>query len=269
MKLPRELSAACAAALLGCLLAPVASPATSGPTQADLNRAPGTGADSLFPDHDVYGQRYSARKEINATTVGRIQQVCQCTFPEQARARTAPIADHGRLYVRTAHHTVALGGATCKVIWASTWIPMGREPFNSQRSASKNDRKSLRGTSDGYLLALDPASGAVLWSHQIADAAKGYFLSTPPLIVDDLIISGPAGAEWATKGRVVAFRLSDGSPVWSFDTIPNVGAPGADTSGPDLTVLASAGGSLWTALSYDPEKQWIYVHAGGSSAGLL
>jgi alcohol dehydrogenase (cytochrome c) len=120
----------------------------------------------------------------------------------------------------------------------------------------------VRGTADGYLIALDAATGAMLWSRQIADPANGYFISMPPLIVDDLVIVGPAGAEWAAKGWVGAFQLSDGSQVWSFDIVPSAGSPAAATWGNDSTVLTTGGGNLWTPLSYDPSKHWVYVHGG-------
>ena len=43
----------------------------------------------------------------------------------------------------------------------------------------------------------------------------------PPLIYEDLVLIGPAGSEFAGKGWVGAFQLSDGEPVWKFNTVPD------------------------------------------------
>jgi alcohol dehydrogenase (cytochrome c) len=146
--------------------------------------------------------------------------------------------------------------------WRSDWKPKGRETLNTQRGAAIRDGKIVRGTGDGYLIALDAKTGDLLWSRQIADPAKGYFISMPPLIVDDLVLIGPAGAEWAAKGWLGAFRLSDGTPVWKFNIVPDATEKAAKTWGNNPDVLETAGGNLWTPLSYDPAKKWIYVHGG-------
>ena len=84
----------------------------------------------------------------------------------------------------------------------------------------------------------------------------------PPLIYDDLVLIGPAGAEFAAKGWVGAFRLSDGQPVWKFNTVPDPGEPGAETWGGDSNTLKHGGGNLWTPMSLDVEKGLLYVPVG-------
>ena len=128
----------------------------------------------LYVDHDYYGQRYSPLSEINTENADQLAQVCQYTFPEKEPAQTAPIVYDGVLYATTAHHAVALDGATCKVIWESEWKPKGYETFNTQRGAAIKDGKIVRGTADDYLLALDAKTGDLLWSRQIR---------TPPRVI--------------------------------------------------------------------------------------
>ena len=43
------------------------------------------------------------------------------------------------------------------------------------------------------------------------------------------MLIGPAGSENNLQGWVGAFRLSDGSPVWRFNTVPKPGEPGFET----------------------------------------
>src|SRR5208282_2691145 len=89
------------------------------PTQTDLNNSAQDGNDWLYADHDYFGQRYSTLNEIDTKNVDHLTQVCNYTFPEKEPSQTAPIVYQGVLYATTAHHTVALNGATCEVIWQS------------------------------------------------------------------------------------------------------------------------------------------------------
>jgi alcohol dehydrogenase (cytochrome c) len=237
----------------------------SGPTQEELNHAADDAENWLYVDHDYQGRRYTALDQINAGNVRDLVQVCYYSFPELVPAQTAPVVHAGVLYATTAHFTVAIDGATCKVIWQHEWQPKGYETFKTQRGAAIMGGKIVRGTADDYLIALDRTTGNLLWSKSVAPSDEGHFISMPPLIVDDLVLIGPAGSEWAAKGWVGAFRLSDGERVWKFNIVPDPGQPGAETWGPDPKVLATGGGNLWTPMSLDTDKGLVYV-AGGNPA---
>lgn len=232
------------------------------PTQRELDNAASDSANWLYVDHDYQGTRYSALNQINAANVGQLGRICAHTFPEKAPSQTAPIVYKGAIYAASAHYTVALDGATCEVIWQHQWRPKLREVFKTQRGVALKDGKVVRGSTDGSLYALDAKTGKELWSRQVADPADGYFISAPPLIVDDLIFIGPAGSESAGKGWVGAFKLSNGERVWKFNTVPDLGEPGAQTWGDNPKGLKTGGGAIWTAMSYDPEKHLLYVPVG-------
>lgn len=46
----------------------------------------------------------------------------------------------------------------------------------------------VRGTNDGYLLAIDSANGNLLWARQVADPWLGETFTMPPMIFEDLIL---------------------------------------------------------------------------------
>jgi alcohol dehydrogenase (cytochrome c) len=242
------------------LAAPV--PHATGQTQAQLNNATNDGTNWLYVDHDYRGQRYTPLDQITAKNAAELAQVCRHTLPAKEPAQTAPIVYDGTLYATTAHYTVAVDGASCKVVWQSEWKPRDHETFITQRGAAMKDGKLVRGTGDGYLVALDSKTGKELWSRQIAKPSEGYFVSMPPLIYEDLVLIGPAGAEFAGKGWVGAFRLSDGEPVWKFNTVPDPNEPGAETWGGDPNTLKHGGGNLWTPMSLDVEKGLLHVPVG-------
>jgi alcohol dehydrogenase (cytochrome c) len=223
------------------------------------------GGDWPYVDHDLAGTRHSPLKQITTKNVSKLIKVCAYSFPDQEPSQTAPIVSAGRMYLTTAHYTVAVDGADCHVIWSSTWTPREHEPLNTHRGAALADGKIIRGTNDGFLLALDEKDGHTLWAKQIADPKEGYFISMPPLVHDDLIYIGPAGAETAARGWVGAFRIKDGAQVWRFNIVPDDGEPGAETWGPDPAARKHGGGNLWTPMSFDVQRNLLYVPGGNAA----
>jgi alcohol dehydrogenase (cytochrome c) len=218
--------------------------------------------DWTYADHDISGTRYSSLDQITPQNVNQLAKVCSYTFPEAVPSETAPLALGGVLYATSDHYTVALDGADCHVLWTYEWRPRDRDLVHPHRGAALVNGKIIRGTGDDYLIALDAETGNLLWANQIANPKEGYFISMPPLVHGDLIYIGPAGSEWASSGWIGAFRLSDGKQVWKFNIVPGDGEPGADTWGPDPNARKHAGGALWTAPSYDTEKDLLYVPGG-------
>ena len=146
--------------------------------------------------------------------------------------------------------------------WSNQWTPRDRERLHANRGAAIAGGKIIRGTTDNFLTAIDSETGKLLWAKQIAKPNDGFFTAMPPLVHGDLIYIGPAGSESAASGWIGAFRLSDGEQVWRFNIIPADGEPGAETWGPDPAARKNAGGAIWTPLSYDTEKDVLYVSGG-------
>jgi alcohol dehydrogenase (cytochrome c) len=240
------------------------------PVNASAQNLAGTpdAGDWLYVDHDLAGTRYSHLKQITTKNVSRLVKACTYSFPDKEPSQTAPIVSAGRMYLTTAHHTVAVDGADCHVIWSSTWTPREHEPAGTHRGAALADGKIIRGTADGFLLALDATDGHTLWAKQIADPKEGYFISMPPLVYGNLIYIGPAGAETAAHGWVAAFRTNDGDQVWRFNIVPADGEPGADTWGTDPAARKHGGGNLWTPMSFDVQRNLLYVPGGNAAPDL-
>jgi len=221
--------------------------------------------DWTYVEHDLRGTRYSPLTQITPENVSGIAKACAYTFPEAVPSESAPIVSGGVMYLTSQHYTVALDASNCRVLWSNRWVPRDRETVRANRGAAIASGKIIRGTTDDYLLALDVETGKLLWSKQIAKPQDGFFISMPPLVHGDLIYVGPGGSELAVSGWVGAFRLSDGERVWKFNIIPADGEPGAETWGSNPEARKHAGGALWTPLSYDEEKDLLFV-AGGNPA---
>ena len=224
--------------------------------------APAADGNWSYVEHDLSGTRYSPLTQITEKNVAQLAKVCSYTFPEKVPSESAPIVSAGVIYLTTLHYTVAINGSDCHELWSYQWAPRDSERVHANRGAAIAQGKIVRGTADDYLLQLDGETGKLLWAKQIASPNDGFFISMPPLIHDDVIYIGPAGSESAASGWVGAFRLSDGERLWRFNIIPANGEPGAETWGSDPAARKNAGGALWTPLSYDTEKDLLYVSGG-------
>ena len=128
---------------------------------------------------------------------------------------------------------------------------------------------------DGRLIALNAASGEVVWSVRVfAEDQTGYALTMAPRVVKDKVIVGAAGAEFTPhRGFFSAFDVNTGREIWRFYTVP--GDPSKPFENPALERAVKTwsgewwkyggGGSVWDSLSYDPEANLIYVGTGNGA----
>ncbi len=230
----------------------------AGPSQAELNDAARSTRDWLYHTHDYAGSRFVELDQINTENAAKLQVVCAFQLGEIANFQSGPIVYDGRMFVTTARNTVAIDAANCRPKWRYTWEPRDREVWLNNRGVAIKDGRVIRGTSDGYLLALHAKTGKLIWARRVANPALGETFTMPPLIYEDLIVIGPAGSENGISGWVGAFRLSDGSPVWRFKTVPGADEPGSENWG-HAEGLKVGGGGIWTAMSFDPEDGELYV----------
>ena len=233
------------------------TPSGKGPSAADLRDAV-TSTDWLYHTHDFHGTRHSPLTQITPDNVRHLQAACVYQLGSAEGFVTGPLVYHGTMYVTTQKLTAAIDAATCRERWQYKWQPQDMELNPNNRGVAIQDGYVVRGTSDGYLLALDSADGHLLWARQIAHPAAGETLAMPPLIYQDLVIIGPAGSELNVQGWVGAFKLSDGSPVWRFNTVPKAGEPGFETWVHDVKYPVG-GGSIWSPMSLDLERGELYV----------
>ena len=233
----------------------------TGPTQDELNGAESATDTWLYASHDYAGSRFVDLKEITPANAKNMRPVCLYRSEQPASVQTSPLVYGGVMYLTFGRATVAIDAKTCRERWTYIWQPKGQEISPANRGAAIKDGKLVRGTADGYLLALDMADGSLLWSQPIASAAGGQYLAMPPLIFGDLIIVGPSGADFGAKNWIGAFKLETGEPVWKFNLVPDPGELGAETwENPES--LKHGGGSLWTPLSLDVKAGIVYLPVG-------
>ena len=240
--------------------------ADQGPTQLDLNTAASNSSDWLHANHDYGGQRFVDVTEINRRNAGSLRAACTYRIEDGNPFHSNPVVYRGVLYVTTPYSTIALDATTCRMRWRHTRKPKIRETFPHNGGVAVKSGKVIRGTRDGYLLALDAESGRVVWERVVADAAKGETFTMPPVVFENRIIVGPAGNEVPIQGWVGAFSLDNGEPLWRFHTMPRSGEPGADTWTSTGAVIG--GGAVWTPFSLDPDRALVFVPVGNPAPAL-
>jgi PQQ-dependent dehydrogenase (methanol/ethanol family) len=249
--------------------------AQAGPTQAELTAAQSS-RDWLYATHDYSGQRYADLKQITPSNARTLRVACVYQASDLGPFQPHPIVYRGVMYLTTRYATMAIDAATCRQRWSHALTSPTEQPTSfgdairalfANRGTALKDGKLVRGTPDGRLLALDAASGAVVWERTIADSAIAEVLTMPPLIFEDLVVIGPAVSEGGVRGWVGAFRLTNGKPVWKFYTVPAPGEPGSETwENPEA--FKHGGGAVWTPFSFDPAEGLLFVAAGNPAPDL-
>ncbi|GAA4015502.1 hypothetical protein GCM10022631_29480 [Deinococcus rubellus] len=224
-------------------------------------------ADGEWPAYNrtLDGQRYSPLNQITPTNAKNLQVKCVFQVGETGAFQTGPVVYKGVMYITTPRNTYALKADTCTKLWESDYTPTGAEPFPVNRGVALYDGKLFRGTTDGHLIALDAATGKMLWNTWIADSTKGYFLSAAPTAYNGKVYMGAAGADWGANGVIGAFDANTGKPIWNFGVIPTGNEPGGDTW---KKGAEHGGGSIWTTLTLDPVSHLLYVSIGNPAPDL-
>ena len=239
--------------------ASVAQAATRIPDDKDL-RAPVAG-DWLTYNRTLAGERFSPLAQIDTGNAKRLQVHCLLQLGELGSFETSPLAYQGTLYLTTVHKVFAVDGSNCGLKWSYNYVPPDPEHLPGNRGVALYRGKLFRGTADGHLIALDAATGKLLWDVRVADSAKGYEITGAPVAYDGKVFTGDAGADTGIRGRVYAFDADTGAAVWSFDIIPAAGQPGADSWGPAAS-LEHGGGATWSSMAIDPVAGSVLVPTG-------
>jgi alcohol dehydrogenase (cytochrome c) len=212
--------------------------------------------------------RFSPNSQITSANVSglRLLWMRQYNTPEQS-IETSPLVVNGYMFVTLPPNRVeALDAKNGVLIWAydrtlPEHLPLCCGYVN--RGLAILGRTLYFGTLDAHLVALDINTGRVSWDVKIADYKNGYSITSAPLALKDLIVTGVAGGEFGIRGFIDARDAATGKEVWRFDTIPKPGQPGAETW--EGNSARTGGGPTWLTGSFDPETNLIYWPTGNPS----
>jgi PQQ-dependent dehydrogenase (methanol/ethanol family) len=163
--------------------------------------------------------------------------------------------------VRPENAQTAVGLACCDVV---------------NRGAAYADGRIFYNLLDGHTIAVDIATGKVLWRTAMGDLKRGETMTMAPLVAKGKVIVGSSGGEMGVRGWIAALDAKTGKQLWrAYNLGPDkdikVGARFHDfyaaagntsknqgaTSWPGTTYM-QGGATVWGWLSYDPELNLVY-----------
>ena len=267
------LASSCTVALLAASVFAQVNRGARDFTAASLTAAPTRG----WPTGggNLYNQRYSPLKAINRDNVAQLKGVWRTRLRGSGSAPQysgfgQPLVADGVAYVSTgANDVFALSIDTGNILWQYS---AGIDPsitsvccgWNNKGVALSEDKVFI-GQLDAQLVALDRATGKVAWKIQAERWQDNFSITSAPVYFDGLVITGFAGADKGTRGRVKAYDAKDGRLVWTFYTIPGPGEPGHDTWPKGSDAWKYGGASVWQTPAIDPELGLVYFSTGNAA----
>lgn len=224
--------------------------------------------------------RFSSLADINTDNVDRLGLNWHFDYPTHRGLEATPLVVDGVIYTTGSWSMVfAHDARNGELLWfhdpqvPRDWaVHLCCDVVN--RGVAYQDGSLYSGTLDGRLIALDAASGELVWEVQTTDPEKPYSITGAPRIVKDRIIIGNGGSEMGVRGYVSAYAVADGELVWRFHTVPGNPADGfesdamrraAESWGGGAWWEIGGGGTVWDSMAYDPELDILYVGVGNGA----
>jgi quinoprotein glucose dehydrogenase/quinate dehydrogenase (quinone) len=236
------------------------------------------------------GTRFAQIDQINTETVGKLKEVWRYRTGVEQDFKMTPLQVGNYLYICGALNVMmAVNSDTGEEIWRHD--PKVTPPGSNQYArtcrglsyhkapmdySGQCPERILVGTADARLLAVDALSGkpcSDFGEGGAVDLSKGmglfdlgeYYVTSPPLIADDVAVVGGLVADvqdlGLPSGVVRAFSATTGEFAWAWD-LGNPGFYGEPAEGETYTPGTP---NVWTIMSYDPELDLIYAPTGNAS----
>ncbi len=195
-------------------------------------------------------------------------------------SETTPLVIGGVMYVATPYNqVVALDGATGRRIWTRD-LPKGVQParrgMDYWAGVGGKGAALLFGGSDGRLYSVRLADGQPSPGFgengsinlktpdvMVTGQSKLYSMSSPPLVVGNLVITGAAVGEsiGGATGDVRAWDVRSGKLAWTFHSVPRAGEPNTGTwaAGSDHN---RSGVNVWGMMTADVQRGIVYLPFG-------
>lgn len=234
-----------------------ARPTTATPTDAEL--LSGSDANWLMYNKDYRGQRYSELDQINIGNARDLVAVCAFQAGQLGWYQPSPVIYGGLLYVTAGNSTYAIDARTCRKVWQHDYVAVEPPLVVVNRGIALYKGAVYRSTPTGHLIALDARTGKLLWDVWVSNTAEGHWLSSAPLVFENKVFIGEAGADFGANGHVYAFDAATGARLWTFNLVPTGDEPGAKTWGKGAI---TGGGSTWSSYSLDPVQRLFYAPIG-------
>lgn len=196
-------------------------------------------------------------------------------------SQATPLVVDGRMFLTTPYgRAVALDPATGTELWVSEVAGVGQLSLRGVEYWAGDTATAPRiffGTRGGRLVALDAATGARasgfgtdgivdLRTPEVLQGARpgSYGMTSPPIVFEDLVITGSAVQEFpplGLAGDVRAWDARTGALVWTFHSVPREGEPGRQTWA-DGSATNRSGVNAWGFITVDEARGLAFIPFG-------
>ncbi len=226
-------------------------------------------------------QRFSPLKQINKENVSQLDLAWYRDMQTTRALEATPIVVDGIMFVSSSWSRVyAFDARTGAEIWA--YDPEVPKQWGKRaccdvvnRGVAVYEGQVYVGTLDGRLIALDAASGELVWEvDTFIDRERFYTITGAPRVARGKVFIGNGGAEFGVRGYLSAYDAMSGELVWRFYTVP--GDPSKPFEHPEMELAAKTwkaenwwdmggGGTVWNSIVYDPDFNHLYFGVGNGS----
>ena len=270
---PRYLVAGVAVLMVATLSALAPVPAGAQPESAAAfvpvtdamleNPAPG---DWLLWRRTPDGWGYSPLDQIDTENVGELRLVWSRALGAGNQEGT-PLAYGGVLYMPNPSDVIqAIDAVTGDLRWEyRRALPDDVDEYVAGSSTNRNiaihGSHIIDTSGDGFVYALDAATGRLAWETQMLDyTVNPARYSSGPIVAGGKVVAGrscrPEGGPEACV--ITAHDAATGAEVWRRRLVPAPGEPGDETWG-GVPYEERVHVGSWMAPSYDPELNLVYV----------
>jgi quinohemoprotein ethanol dehydrogenase len=241
-----------------------------------------TARDWLSYGLDYAETRFSRLRQINADNVKVLGLAWSYNLESTRGVEATPLVVDGIMYVTASWSVVhAVDARTGKRLW--TYDPKVPKEAGYKgccdvvnRGVALYKGKVYVGSYDGRLIALDAATGAVVWEKDtIIDRTRSYTSTGAPRVFKGNVIIGNGGAEYGVRGYITAYDAESGAQKWRWFTVPgDPSKPFEDASMARAAKTwdpsgkyweAGGGGTVWDTMSFDPELNLMFIGTGNGS----
>ena len=242
---------------------------------ARLNRADRDAANWMSYGRTYSEQRFSPLTKITADNAKQLGLAWFADLDTNRGQQATPLVVDGVMYVSTAWSMVkAYDAATGKLLWSydpevprELGVKACCDVVNRGVAAWKG--KIYVGTFDGRLVALDARTGKPVWS-VVTGEQSNLTITQAPRVIKGRVVIGMSGGEYGIRGYISAYDTETGKLAWRFYTVP--GDPSKPFENKAMAMAAKTwsgewwklggGGTVWDAISYDPDLNLVYFGVG-------
>lgn len=221
-------------------------------------------------------QRYSPLTRISADNANHLGLAWFADLDTNRGQAATPLVIDGVMYVSTAWSMVkAYDARNGRLLWSYDPEVPRQLGVNAccdvvSRGVAAWNGRIFVAAFDGRLIALDAATGKPVWTTMTVPQNQPYTITQAPRVIKGRVIIGASGGEYGVRGYISAYDAETGKLAWRFYTVP--GDPSKPFENEAMAMAAKTwhgewwkhggGGTVWDAISYDPDLNLLYFGAG-------